>query len=72
MKAATILFCLLVLFAFLNVSDAARLRTNTRRAKTAQATGNTNCFYYWDCNWIDVPGIGLEEVCDLIHKCETV
>ena len=71
MKTATILFCLLVLFAFLSVSDAARLKTNVRRANTAaQTTQDWKCFYYWDCYWTDVPGIGEEEVCDLVQKCE--
>ncbi len=65
MKA--LLICLFVLLALFTSTEAARLKT---RANTKAATKQaTNCFYYWDCYWTDIPGIGEEEVCDYVEKC---
>ena len=78
MKATTILFCLLVLLAVFSVTDARRLAQKTRPSKaetnTADASRNLQgagmqCFYFWDCYVVDIPGIGEEEVCDLVQKC---
>ena len=70
MKA--LLICLFVLLALFTSTEAARLKNtaSARRAATATRTKQaTNCFYYWDCYWTDIPGIGEEEVCDYVEKC---
>ena len=76
MKATTI-FCLLVLLAVFSVTDARRLAQKTKPSKAVQTEETkagrvlqyVNCFYYWDCYVVDIPGIGEEEVCDLVQKC---
>ena len=71
MKA--LLICLFVLLALFTSTEAARLKnraTNTKAAtKTKTMQGGYNCFYYWNCYDVDIPGVGEEEVCDLVQKC---
>ena len=78
MKATTIIFCLLVLLAVFSVTDARRLAQKTKPSKTVKADADRNlgggyngsqCFYFWDCYDVDIPGVGEEHVCDLVQKC---
>ena len=68
MKA--ILLCLFVLLALFTSTEAARLKTRATKTRSAAKTmQNENCFYYWDCYWTDIPGVGEEEICNLVQKC---
>ena len=75
MKATTILFCLFVLLAVFSITDARRLAQKTRPSKVAKTDADrnlqvgSNCFYFWDCYEVSIPGIGEEQVCDLVQKC---
>ena len=69
MKA--LLICLFVLLALFTSTEAARLKNtaSNRAAAKTNTKQNYNCFYYWDCYWTDIPGIGEEEICDYVQQC---
>ena len=67
MKA--LLICLFVLLALFGSTEAARLKTAAASRATTRTQQNVNCFYYWDCYWTDIPGVGEEEICDYVQKC---
>ena len=67
MKA--LLICLFVLLALFTSTEAARLKNTASSRATAKTRQNVNCFYYWDCTWTDIPGVGEEEICDYVQKC---
>ena len=77
MKATTLLFCLFVLLAVFSITDARRLAQKTKPSKAVKGAesdrklqlGGVTCFYFWDCQWTDIPGVGEEEACYLVQLC---
>jgi len=70
MKA--LLFCLVISLVLFTATEATRLKVKAKARTAAQALAPTvgrSCSYENDCYWTDIPGVGEEEICEVVQKC---
>lgn len=69
----TLLFCLVIFLVLFSASEASHLKAKAKVRATAQAlrpVGGQDCHFEESCYWTDIPGLGEEEICDQVQRCD--